>query len=332
MLRGMRRLRCLLLLSLLGLVRCGDDGKTELSIYTSLYPHVIERMEPALAEAFPDVRFRWYQKGSEQVAVRLNAELASGNTACDLLVTSDPFYYAQLKEAGELLAHRTDATKAVPEILKDPDGAFCTVRIPVMVLAVRSDLDPVLRPKAFGDLTEPRLDGRVTMGDPLKSGTNFTTVAALSSKHGWAFFEALRNREILAAGGNSAVLRRLETGERSVGVILLENLLARDAGAENPVQVVFPEDGAIPVPSPIAILRRTDEPELAKRVFDFFFSKPMQDAIVAGHMYSPIPDRPAPAGAPSWSSLTLFPWTNAFLHQVKQDRDAIKTRWRQVMR
>ena len=33
------------------------------------------------------------------------------------------------------------------------------------------------------------------MGDPLKSGTNFTTVAALSSKFGWEFFEALRNRD-----------------------------------------------------------------------------------------------------------------------------------------
>ncbi|MCP5070587.1 MAG: extracellular solute-binding protein [bacterium] len=328
----MRRQALLLLLPLLGLAACGDDGKTELFIYTSLYPHVIERMEPALHEAFPDVRFRWYQKGSEQVAVRLNAELAAGNTECDLLVTSDPFYYAQLKDAGELLVHKTEATSSVPGALKDPDGAFCTVRIPVMVLAVRKDLESGLWPANFSDLTEPRLAGRVTMGDPLKSGTNFTTVAALESAHSWDFFVALRDREILAAGGNSAVLRRLETGERAVGVILLENLLARGAGESSPVQVVFPKDGAIPVPSPIAILKRTDQPELARRVFDFFFSTRIQDAIVAGHMYSPLPDHPPPTGAPAWSALTLFPWTNAFLEQVKQDRDAIKTRWRQVMR
>ena len=83
------------------------------------------------------------------------------------------------KEAGELLAHETDATKAVPDVLKDPDAAFCTVRIPVMVMAVRKDLEAASRPRMFSNLAEDRFEGRVTMGDPLKSGTNFS----------WVFFK-----------------------------------------------------------------------------------------------------------------------------------------------
>ncbi|MDJ0976137.1 MAG: extracellular solute-binding protein [Planctomycetota bacterium] len=329
----MRALALLLLVPLLAVAGCGDDGTPEIWIYTSLYPEVIEEMEPALKAEFPNVRFKWLQKGSELVAVRLNTELAAGDTKCDLLVTSDPFYYLQLKEAGELLAYETDATQAVPDVLKDPDGAFCTVRIPVMVMAVRKDLEASARPRMFSNLAEDRFEGRVTMGDPLKSGTNFTTVAALSTKYGWRYYEELRKGGILAAGGNSAVLRRLESGERAIGVILLENLLARgDLGADNPILTVFPSDGAIPVPSPIAIMKRTEEPDLAKRVYDFFFSEKMQAAIVNWHMYSPLPAHAPPKGAPAWSTLKLYPWTNAFLRDVKERRDAIKERWRQVMR
>ena len=59
----------LLLVCLLLVASCGGDGKSrEIWIYTSIYPSVLARMEPVLAARFPDVRFQWYQKGSEQVA------------------------------------------------------------------------------------------------------------------------------------------------------------------------------------------------------------------------------------------------------------------------
>jgi iron(III) transport system substrate-binding protein len=310
---------------------CGDDGTPEILIYTSIYPEVIATIEPELEARFPGVRFRWYQKGSEQVAVRLNAELEAGGTDCDLLLTSDPFYYAQLRDAGQLLAHETDATRHVPEGLKDPRHHFATVRIPVMVLGVGGAGGAA----SFHDLTDVSLTGRVTMGDPLKSGTNFTTVAALSRKYGWTFFEALRRQDLMAAGGNSAVLRRLESGERTVGVILLENLLSampEDAGASYPIEIVFPADGAIPIPSPIAILRHTAEPELARQVFDAFFSAEIQAAIVQGDMYSPLPSQAPPDGAPPLDELELFPWSNEFVEDVRSRRTEIKQRWREVMR
>lgn len=311
---------------------CGGGSEREIWIYTSIYPEVIQRMDPALSEAFPGVRFRWYQKGSEQVAQRLAAELDAGGTDCDLLVTSDPFFYAELAEAGHLLAYESPAAAAVPADLRDPAHRYVTVRIPLMVMGVNTrSLAPKDHPRRFADLGEGRYRDLVSMGDPLKSGTNFTTVAALARRDGWERFEAWRANGLLANGGNSSVTRRLESGERPVGVVLLENLLPRiEAGA--PLAVVYPEDGAVPVPSPIAILAGTDEPELAKRVYDFFFGEAMQDAVVAGAMYSPLPDRGPPAGAKSWSEVERYPWNPAFERWVVGRRDAIKERFRAIVR
>ena len=328
---GWLRFVLLLVLCCAPLGACGDDGD-ELWIYTSIYPAVIERMQPALEEAFPGVAFRWYQKGSEQIAARLNMELDAGASPCDLLMTSDPFYYAELADAGLLEAYESPAAADVPGNLKDPRHAFATVRVPLMVIAVNHDrLDASAFPQSFRDLTAPRFRSRVAMGDPLKSGTTFTTVAALVRKYGWAYFEALRKNDVLSAGGNSSVLSKLETGERPVGIILLENLLpSLSKGA--PITVIYPSDGAIPVPSPVGILKGTDRPALARRIYDYLFSEVMQEAIVSGHMYSPLPAFRPPEGARAWKDLALFPWDAAFLTWVKKERVAIKKRFRSIMR
>ena len=134
-----------------------------------------------------------------------------------------------------------------------------------------------------------------------------------------------------SAGGNSAVIGRLETGERPVGIVLLENLLPRVA-VGSPLTIIYPEDGAIPVPSPVAVLSESAHPDLAIRVRDFMFGEVMQEAIVAGHMYAPDPDHAPPTGAPRWSEIAMYPWDNGFLRWTRDNRDAVKRRFREIMR
>lgn len=310
----------------------GDDGRTEIWIYTSIYPQVIERLAPRLEAALPGVDLRWVQKGSEQVAAVLNAEIASGRILGDVLLTSDPFYYAELAAAGHFLPHASAGAAAVPAAFRDPGGAFTAVRVPLMVIAVNHDRIPAGgHPRSFADLAGSGFPARLSMGDPLKSGTCFTAVAALARTLGWEWFERLRAGGFVAAGGNSAVLQRLETGERPVGIVLLEDVLPRIAKGA-PLTVIYPEDGAIPVPSPVAILRATRHPEIARRIQDLLFTPELQAAIVEGRMYSPLPESAPPAGARPWRELKLFPWDAAFFEATARDREAIKQRFREVMR
>lgn len=311
---------------------CGDTDDDAFHIYTSIYPQVIRAMEPKLAARFPGVRFRWTQMGSEQIAGRLGIELQTGVRRCDLLLTSDPFFYAHLAEAGHLLPYLSPGAEAVPAGLKEAGGAYTTVRVPLMVIAVNHDKLPAdQHPRSFSDLADPRFRGQIAMGDPAKSGTTFTTVAAWVRMYGWAFIEKLAAGDIVSAGGNSSVLREVESGARPVGVILLENLLPSLAQGA-PITVVYPEDGAIPVPSPVAILKQTDTPDLAKEVVDFLFTEAMQQEIVAGYMYSPIPANAPPAGGKPWKDLALFPWDAESLAWVKAERSDIKSRFRRILR
>ena len=211
-------------------------------------------------EAFPDLTVRWFQRGSEDVAARLNSEIAAGRVGADLVMTSDPFWYQELKEAGHLLEYRSPGRRRIPPALNDPDGTFVTVRVPVMVLAVNTTrVAAGARPRTFRELAEPAWAGRVTMGDPesVRLGVHGRRGARARSTGGSTSTRSARN-DIVAAGGNSAVLSRVMTGEKDAGIILLENLLqAREQNPEAPIEIVYPEDGAILVPSPIAIMKAT---------------------------------------------------------------------------
>ena len=50
------------------------------------------------------------------------------------------------------------------------------------------------------------------------------------------------------------------------------------------------------MPSPAAILAKTDKPTIAREVHDYLFEQAMQDAIVSGYMYSPLASHAAPQG------------------------------------
>ena len=111
-------------------------------------------------------------------------------------MTSDPVWYEELKEGGYLLAYESPMAADVPDELKDPTHHFVTVRMPVMVMTVNgSRLNKGDRPSGFDSLTDPKWSGRVTMGDPLSSGSTFTAVAALTGKYGWEYFEARRKKD-----------------------------------------------------------------------------------------------------------------------------------------
>jgi iron(III) transport system substrate-binding protein len=333
------RVRCGLrwiLAVVLSATACGGDRNPQtVTIYTSIYEHVIAALDPVLREAFPDLTVRWFQRGSEEIAARLNSEIAAGRVGADLVMTSDPFWYEELKAGGHLLEYRSPLAARIPAALTDPDGAFVTVRVPLIVLAVNTTrVAGAARPRTFRDLAEPAWAGRVTMGDPNRSGSAFTAMAALARRYGWQYFERLRANGIVAAGGNSAVLSRVVTGEKDAGIILLENVLqVREQNPDAPIDVVYPDDGAILVPSPIAILKTTMAPDAARRLYDFFLSDAGQAALVTGWMYSPVADVKPPAGARPWSEVSaapLVPWTFDYLRETTRAREEIKRRFDRI--
>src|SRR5690606_14548239 len=96
--------------------------------------------------------------------------------------------------------------------------------------------------------------GKIQMGSPLESGSMFSTVAHLSDTYGWKYFEKLRDNKISANGGNSTVIQKVESGEKKIGIVLLENALAAKK-RKSPIEIIYPKDGVVAIPSVQFILK-----------------------------------------------------------------------------
>jgi iron(III) transport system substrate-binding protein len=293
-------------------------------IYTSMYRHVLDALDPVLKAELPQVQVHWFQAGSEKVASRLEAELSAGGTQADLLATSDPFLYARLKREGRLLRYVSPSSLRTPRELMDLDGAYSALRLSTMVLVYRRGLESP--PSSWASLTDASLRGEVALGDPLTSGTAFTWAVFMESKFGPEWFARLRANDARVAGGNAAVLQKLEGGEAKVGVLLLENALAaKEKGS--PIELAWPSDGAVVVPGFVGLFGSSRNPVAAKAVADVLLSEKGQAIIVSpGDMHAIDPRLPGPRGERGLEALMQgsMHWSDALLERGERDGAKVK--------
>lgn len=310
------------------------DDRPEIWIYTSYYNYVVQDFDAALKVKFPEYAIKWYQSGGENVAAKINAELLNGKSKADLILSSDLFWYEDLRRKDALLPYESPREKDIVYPLHDPTHSWAVSRFPVMGIAYNADVySEADAPKSFADLTNPRFKNKVSMGSPLESGTTFGTVALLSQRLGWEYFEKLRANGILSAGGNSAVINRIETRERPVGIVLMENVIT--ARKKNPkLKFVYPVEGAIIIPNPIAIMKSTAHPEATKRIYDFFFSSDGQLPNLKGDIYGAFADMPAPGGERPFTKIlsgSKFILDQKTLVYIRDHRDEIKSRFAKLI-
>ncbi len=323
------------------------NQKKEVWIYTSLYKDTIADIQPKLEEKFPDVKFNFYQAGSEEVAAKVNAEMIAGGIQADILISSDRFWYEDMGNQGKLESFQPTGADAIPAFYRNPKGYYTTVSYPVMVLAYNSEvINEKDAPKSFKELTEPKWKGKVSSGSPLASGTNFTTMAFLKKAYGWDYYKSLRKNELIAEGGNSGVIRRLQSKERPVGIVLLENLL-RLQESDPRIKTVFPEDGVVIQSNVLAIVKKgatetTDangdkhdkkSKDQVKQIADWFFAKDGQEAMTRSFMYASMPGYEPPKGAPALETLLnkAMPWSREFIDETLQARDSLKEEFTKIV-
>jgi iron(III) transport system substrate-binding protein len=259
-------------------------------IYTSMYENIIEEISGELKKQFPSYNIEFVYGGSGVLQTRIEAERGSGRLGCDILLVADPSYSIEMKENGMLHNYKSKEASSLAYDY-DKDGFWYPVRISKMVLAfnpeknARSSLPQSFQ--AFANDAGAR--GAISMSSPLTSGTATAAVSALINKYGYDYFTALA-RQNVSIDTASVAIRKLESGECKVAMILEESILRKRQEEGSKLEVIYPADGSVIIPSTVMIINSkwsaNRNISAAEAITDWFLSAAGQNAFVNGGMHS----------------------------------------------
>ncbi|MCO4795048.1 MAG: extracellular solute-binding protein [Bacteriovoracaceae bacterium] len=301
--------------------------KKKIWIYSSLWKGTIENINEQLSKKFPDIEFHWFREGSEEIASKAEGQiLTDGEINADIIIATSRLWLEEMANKGYLTKLNTPLISKIPNDLKHPENLFSTFSIPVMIPVYNSQkISKKDAPTNFKDFSNKKWKGKIAIGNPLSSGTNFTTMAMLQHHYGWEFIKSLRTNETLAQGGNDSVYKSLKSGRRDIGWLTMDIML-RYMKEEKVLKHFYPKDGVIIQHNVLALPKRKEKKDYRQEVAEWFFGKEAQSIMTDAYSYSPFPGIEPPEGGKPLSELrkSSFKWSQDVIKSILKSRKDLK--------
>jgi iron(III) transport system substrate-binding protein len=256
------------------------EGK--LAYYTSLDLPVAERVAKAFEAKYPGVAVRVERTGAERVFQRVGQEYASRIHAVDVVQSSDAAHFIVWKREGILAPYvPEDVAKHYPAEHKDPDGMFATFRAWLCLIGYNTNMVKADEaPKSYADLLDPKWAGKMVKAHPAYSGTIMTATFQMARDLGWEYFEKLAKQRVLQVQSSADPPKKLALGERAVMADGNEYNMFVEKEKGNPVEIVYPTEGAPLIIGPNAVMKNAPNPNAARLFQSFCFSPEAQQLII----------------------------------------------------
>ena len=270
--------------------------------YTSIDLPLAERIAKSFEAKFPGIAVRVERTGAERVFQRIGQEYASRIYAVDVVNSSDAAHFIVWKRDGILAAFvPEDVAKFYPDEDKDADGMHAGFRIGLSVIGCNTNLVKLEdAPKSFADLLDPKWKGKIVKAHPSYSGTIMTATYQMSRDLGWDYFDRLSKQNVLQVQSSVDPPKKLALGERAVMADGNDFNLVQLKEQDQPVQWVYPTEGAPLIVCPNAVLKAAPNPNAARLFQSYLFSAEGQQLLcdyAAQHsahpQVRPKPGRPA---------------------------------------
>ena len=194
-----------------------EDVEGEIVIYSSMYQFVLDMLDEALQEEFPNLvpgnegSFFFYG-GTSSLITKIYGEMETGTLDCDMMLVAEPAFSLELKEAGYLEPVEIESPGELLRFPYDEEGYWYPVRVCNMVLAYNPEMvddwaaKGVTIPQTFEAFAnDPALKGYISMGNPMSSGTTFAAVASLTqdNHYGQDYLKGLAANNVMIESGGS---------------------------------------------------------------------------------------------------------------------------------
>ncbi len=291
------------------------------TLYTSESDDDVNLLSQDFMRRNPGVTVKIFRAGSGPVVAKLQAEMQAGKIQADVIWFADIAFFQDLAKKDLLLPHAPSTGRRVPAQFHYEGNRFHEVRLIFNVVAYNTARIRV-RPASWWDLTLPEYRGRAGMPSPFVSGAAFSHVGTFASmrEFGWDFYRKLKDNNAVILRSNGDVIQKLASGEIIIAQVV--DFFVRNLRAQgSPVSHIWPQEGAVLVPTPVAIVKGTANEEAARAWVNYLYSPEAQRLFVQRSYIPVLPDTPVPPGTPDISELKIIQ-TN--LRFIELNREEIK--------
>lgn len=294
-----------------------------LTLYTSQPNEDAQMTVTAFEKAHPDIEVKWIRDGTTKLTARLQAELAAGGAAPDVLLIADSVTMESLKKQDLLAAYQSPEASRYDAQLYDPQGYYYGTKL--ITTGIAYNTRAPVKPGSWQDLLKPELKNMTTLPSPLYSGAAQIHMATLMNdpQLGFAWYEKLKANGAMPQSGNGAVMNAITSGSKGYGV-LVDYMAIREKAKGAPIEFVFPKEGVSIVTEPVAMMKNAKNPDGAKAFIDFVLSEAGQRLVLKQGYLPADANLPAPEGFPARDSIKLMPYDPA---KALADTDANKKRF-----
>ena len=311
-----------------------DAAKKEGKVvwYTSVDLPLAEKVAKAFEAKYSGIAVRVERSGAERVFQRIGQEYSSKIYAVDVVNSSDAAHLIVWKRDGILAPYvPEDVAKHYPAEHKDADGQFASFRVWLSVIGYNTTLVKAEdAPKSFADLLDPKWAGKIVKAHPGYSGTIMTATYQMSRDLGWEFFEKLAKQRIMQVQSSADPPKKLALGERAVMADGNEYNIFQMKETNQPVEAVYPTEGAPLIIGPNAIFKAAPNPNAARLFQSFSFTPEAQQLIIdAGGLRSMHPGTKEKPGRKLFKDIKTMKDDAAAVEKMSEE---IKARYQKIFR
>lgn len=305
---------CLVLAAVLTLAGCGKakpaaapPGGGEITLYTSVTQNTVDAVVAGFTAAHPGAKVNVFRATTGQLNARIAGDQRSGGLRADVIWGTDPLSMQSYADQKLLAPWPVADAGAVPDRYRT--AYFWGTRVLDLVLVANKKL--AQPPRSWQELTDPRFKGAVALPDPAAAGSAFAALGYFSQTPGYGldFYRRLKANAAVQVSTVPEVVTAVAQGRFQVGITLDSEV--RTALAQgSPVTMVWPDEGAIALYSPIAQTATTKRAATVKDWLRYVLSTDGQRRIAQTGWQPVIPGIAGPSQppgahevAPDWPAL-----------------------------
>lgn len=282
---------------------CLACGTTEqqIVIYSPHGKELLGDFAKRFEQAHPGALIRWQDMGSQNVLDRLRSEKT--NPQADLWWGAPSPLFMQAAAEGLLEAYRPSWAERIDASYRDAqDRWYGTYLTPEVIMYNSEKISAAEAPKDWDELLAPKWRGRISIREPMPSGTMRAIFFAMiyrryqeknSAAAGYEWLRRLDANTKSYPGDQTLFYIALARGEADLSLWNLPDVLLRREKDKYPFDYIVPQSGTPMVPEGLALVaRKQSDParaDLARKFYEFITTP--ESFIHAAQQYYRVPTR-----------------------------------------